>query len=184
MPTRRGATRRDLPAICLFYGVYIWFFALLLLPNDHRLANGSEIQSVSGTVERVFHEHGKSGNYFNLVVRASDGHHHFTEEGLLSRTIPEMARFVPGDLVTAQAKHDARKNLDWCWALARNGHIILTYDQTERYLQETAARHKRVSHITDVVTLVLSASLLTCAFLLRRHFGGWFDKPSNESIEH
>jgi hypothetical protein len=115
MQGRRGATRRDLPAVFLFYGVFVWLFA-----------------TISGTVESVFHKSGRSGNYFNLVVQTPAGPRHLTEEDLLMRSVPEARRFAPGDMVTAEVRHQALHDEDWCWALKRNGKVILTLDQTER----------------------------------------------------
>jgi hypothetical protein len=133
MQGRRGATRRDLPAVFLFYGVFVWLFAILLACSDiGRLAVGSPLQTISGTVESIFHKSGRSGNYFNLVVQTPAGPRHLTEEDLLMRSVPEARRFAPGDMVTAEVRHQALHDEDWCWALKRNGKVILTLDQTER----------------------------------------------------
>lgn len=185
MRDRRGVTRRDLPAVLLFYGVFVWLFAILFACSDiGRLAAGSPLQTISGTVESVFHRYGKSGNYFNLIVQTSDGPHQLTEEDSLMRSVPEARHFVPGDVVTAEVRHQSLHNLDWCWALERNGTVILTLDQTERYLQTTVEEHRRFNHKFDLWMLVGSTGLITCAFVLRRHFGGWIDKHRSTSNVH
>lgn len=184
MSTRRGVTRRDLPSVCVFYAVLILPFAIVFsFPDNHRLAKDSELQFLSGRVENVFHKYGRDGNYFNLHIEASDGSHRLTQEDLLSETIPAMFRFAPGDLVTAEVRHDSRNGMDWCWELTRNGQEILTYAQTERYLQQTTSQDKRLGHVVDEIAIVLFGALLTSAFLLRRHYGGWIDKHAELSIE-
>jgi hypothetical protein len=185
MQSRRGATRRDLPAILLFYGVFVWSFAILFACSDiGRLAVGSPLQTISGTVESVFHEYGRSGNYFNLIVQTSAGPRHLTEEDLLMRSVPEASRFAPGDTVTAEVRNQSLHDVDWCWALTRNGRVILTLDQTERYFQTTVQEHRRFSDKFDLWALIGSSSLITCAVVLRRHFGGWLDKDRSASNAH
>lgn len=183
MSKRRRATRRDLPAFLLFYGVFIWLFAILFAYVDNgRLAADKPIERISGTVENVFHEYGRSGNYFNLTVQTSDGFHHLTEEDALMRTLPEARRFVTGDTVTAEVRHQSQHNLDWCWGLARNGNTILTIDETHRYLQATTEEHKRFSHKFDLWALAISISFISSAVVLRLHFGSWTDKNRSVAI--
>lgn len=182
MPGRRGATRRDLPAILLFYGVFISLFAALFGFSDTgRLAVGSPLQTISGTVESVFHRYGRGGNYFNLIIQTSAGPRHLTEEDLLMRSVPEARRFAPGDTVTAEIRHQQLHDLDWCWALTRNGRVILTLDQTERYFQATVERDRRFGHRFDLWALIGSSILIACAVILRRRFGGWMDKNRRAS---
>jgi hypothetical protein len=180
MQGRRGATRRDLPVILLFYGVCVWGFAVLFACMDMRpfglLASGSPLQTVSGTVQRVFHEPGSRGRYFNLIVLTPNGPRHLTDEDFIVRNVPEAHDFAPGDAVTAKVRHQSLHKLDWCWELSRNGTVLLTVDQTERSLQMLAEEHKRFSHKFDLFALIWSAALVNCAFVLRLHFGGWFDK--------
>jgi hypothetical protein len=112
------------------------------------------------------------------------GPRHLTEEDLLMRSVQEARRFVPGDTVTAEVRHQSLHDQDWCWSLTRNGKVILTLDQTERYLQTTAEEHRRFSRKFDLWALLCSISLIPCALVLRRHFGGWVDKDRGSSHAH
>ena len=184
MQRRRGATRRDLPALLLFYGIIVWVFAILFACSDiGRLAAGSPLETVSGTVVSVFRREGKAGNYFNLIVQTPGGLRHLTQEDLLMWPLPEAHHFIPGDRIRAKVRHQTLHDLEWCWELNRNGIEILTLDQTERYLQTTDEKDRRFNHKFNLWALAISIGLLGCAFALRRHFGSWTDKTRGSSAE-
>jgi hypothetical protein len=186
MQGRRGANRRDLPAILLFYSVFVWAFAILFACEDlgpfKLLAPGSPLETISGTVQRVFHEPGSRELYFNLIVLTPHGPRHLTDEDFIIRTVPEAGLFVPGDAVTAKVRHQSLHDLDWCWELSRNGRVILTLGQTERSLQMLAERHRRFSRKFDMFALIWSAVFISVAFALRRHFGGWIHKMRSTPV--
>lgn len=174
---RRKPTRRDLPALCLIYGV-IFAAAVLGLPlaANLDLARKSDLRAIVGTVQSSPRTtaSGKAGTKLHIVIRANNGLHHLTQHDL-SQEVPGIMDLQAGDNVTALVKRDSLgRDLDWLWELKRDGMTILSYEDTYRYLQRRNARMRELAHWAGA----LSLGLFAVAILLRRHFGAWRDHPS------
>jgi hypothetical protein len=187
---KRGATRRDSPALCLIYAA-IFALAALGLPfaANLDLAKESDLHTVAGTVQsapRVTNG-GKGGIKLHIFVRGSDGLHHLTQDDL-SWDVPGIMSLRAGDNVTARVRRDRLgRNLDWLWELKRDGNTILSYEQTVRYLERRGAQGRVIAHWAGG----LSLGLFVAAILLRRHFGVWRNAsersvpaPSSGSSNH
>lgn len=174
--TRRKATRRDSPVICLVYAA-IFAFACFGLPLAQNLdmVKESELHPIAGTVQST--PRITTGKVIKLYIfiRASDGLHHLTQDDL-STDFPEIMDLRAGDNIVAHVKHDSMgRDLDWFWELERNGVMILSYRDTYRYRERSNARGRELAHWAGEISL----GLFVLAILLRRHFGVWRDKQQS-----
>jgi hypothetical protein len=177
---KRGATRRDSPALCLIYAAIFALVAIgLPFAASLDLAKESDLQTIAGSVQsapRVTNG-GKGGVKLHIFVQGRDGLHHLTQEDL-SRDVPVVMDLRAGDNVTARVKHDSLgRDLDWLWELKRDGNTILSYEQTLRYLERRNTRTGKIAPWAGA----LSLGLFVVAILLRRHFGAWRD-TTNQSV--
>jgi hypothetical protein len=77
-----------------------------------------------------------------------------------------------GDLITAMARPDTLGRGDWLWELRRNGAMLLSVEETSQYFERRNVRNLRLA----AAAAALSAALFAVGFVLRRHFGAWYDK--------
>jgi len=179
MNPRRKATRRDLPALCVIYGV-IFAFAALVLPLGARLdmAKRSELYSISGTVQDMSRtDPPKAGPKLHIFVQDSNRVHHLTQHDL-SYEVPALRRLRPGDNVTALVRRDfLGRNLEWVWEVQRDGVTILSYDQTQGFLERTKEQMQAIALWAGV----LSIGTFMVAIFLRMRFGAWRDNTNRPS---
>src|SRR5215469_5576175 len=169
MNTKRKATRRDLPALCVIYGV-IFAFAALALPFGARLdmAKRSELHSISGTVQDMSRTNPpKASPKLHILVKTGNRLHHLIQNDL-SYDVPAVWSLRAGDNVTALVRRDFfGRNLEWVWEVQRDGVTILSYDQTQRFLEHATER-----------TQCTTDGCLTVQVLARTYFGpGLFKQP-------
>lgn len=176
MSTHRKATRRDLPALCLIYAV-IFAFAALGLPLGAKLdmTKRSELRAISGTVQDMSRTNlSRAGPKLHIFVQNSSGLHHLTQDDL-SHEVPALRSLRAGDNVTALVRHDfLGRNLEWVWEVQRDGVTILSYDQTQGFLEQTRERMQTIALWAGV----LSMGTFIVAILLRMRFGAWRDNTN------
>ncbi len=180
-PTRRKATRRDLPAICLIYAV-IFAFACFALPLAQNLgmAKLSELHPIAGIVQSAPRTTRGKVIKLHILIHASDGLHHLIQDDL-SADFPEIMDLRAGDNVVARVRHDSwGRDLDWFWELERSGVTILSYEDTYRYKERCNARGLKMAHWAGVISL----GLFVLAILLRKHFGAWREKQQSVTAVH
>ena len=176
MGTHRRATRRDLPALCLIYGVILAFAALALpLGAKLDLAKRSELHSISGTVRDTSRTNlSKAGPKLHIFVQDSNRLHHLTQDDL-SYEVPAVRSLRAGDSVTVLVRRDfLGRNLEWVWEVQRDGVTILSYDQTQGFLEQTKQRMEAIA----LWASVLSIGTFMVAVFLRMHFGAWRDNTN------
>ena len=168
---RRSTNRRDSPALCALFGAILGMGALgltfawrLEIPNQH------ELRRVTGRVEQLWHSRlTKAGIKIHMDVRDRGNLHHLTQDDP-SYAVPAMQAVRVGDSVVALVKVDSfGRDIEWLWALQRGDEQLLSYDQTLLVVSQRAHRTLQVA----VGAAVLSAILLVCSVVLRRHFGAW-----------
>jgi hypothetical protein len=171
MSNRRSATRRDLPALCLLYSV-IFALAAIGLPFGAKLdmARKDELRSITGIVQDTSRTNlSKAGPKLHIFVRDGDRVFHLTQDDL-SNVAPAVCNLRAGDNVTALVRRDfLGRDLEWVWEVRRDGVTLLSYEQTERYLEQSMGRMKVIA----VWAGVISIGLLGLAIRLRTHFGAW-----------
>ena len=180
MDSRRKATRRDLPALCLLFGA-IFALGAVALPFGAKLdlAKKSELSHVSGTVERVARTFaGKAGAKLHIFINDGNRVHHLTQDDL-SRDVPSLRSLEPGDKVVALVRRDfLGRDLEWVWELRRDGVTILSYDETQKFLGRGAERLRTVARFAGA----FSIALLAIAVLLRLRFGAWRDHNLRSAV--
>jgi hypothetical protein len=168
---RPSTSRRDSPALCALFGAILGMGALgltfawrLEMPNQH------ELRRVTGRVEQLWHSRlTKAGIKIHMDVRDRGSLHHLTQDDP-SYAVPAMQTVRVGDSVVALVKVDSfGRDIEWLWALQRGDEQLLSYDQTLSVATREAHRALSVA----VGAAVLSAILLVCSVVLRRHFGAW-----------
>lgn len=176
MSTHRRATRRDLPALCLIYGV-ILALAALGLPLGAKLdmTKRSELHAIYGTVQDMSRTNlSKAGPKLHIFVQDSNGLHHLTQDDM-SCEVPALRSLRAGDNVTALVRRDfLGRNLEWVWEVQRDGVTILTYDQTQEFLEQTRERMQAIALWAGV----LSIGTFMVAIFLRMRFGAWRDNTN------
>jgi hypothetical protein len=107
MPAHRQATRRNLLSLCLLFGTFIGIFALTsLYVASLDVASEGDLQSISGSVERMYLKHiSKGGNKLDILVQGVDRLHHLTQDDL-SCDIPEIKTLRVGDKLTERVNID------------------------------------------------------------------------------
>ena len=178
MKARRRATRRDLPVICLIYGV-IFAFAALALPFAAKLdtAKKSELYPLSGTVQSISRTNsGKAGRKLHIFLWDRNRLHHLTQDDLFY-DVPALQSLRAGDNVTALVRRDFfGRDLEWVWEVQCDGRTVLSYDQTQRFLEQVKKRMLVIARWAGALT----AGLFLVAILLRVHFGAWRDSAKHE----
>jgi hypothetical protein len=168
------ATRRDLPAICLIYGV-IFALAALGLPLGAKLdmAQKSELHTISGIVQDSSRtDLPKAGRKLHILVQHSNRVYHLTQDDL-SYEVPALRSLRPGDNVTALVRHDfLGRDLEWVWEVQRDGVTILSYDQTQRFLEQIKEQMQAIALWAGV----LSIGTFVLGIFLRMRFGAWRDR--------
>jgi hypothetical protein len=88
----------------------------------------------------------------------------------MSKVVPEIISIRIGDNVTARVKPDFMgRDLDWLWELRRDGATVLSYSDTDRFLQHRRARVISLAYGMGFISICI----LAVGVLLRRHFGAW-----------
>jgi hypothetical protein len=176
MSTQRRWTRRDLPALCLIYGV-IFALAALGLPLGAKLdmAKRSELHGISGTVQDTSRTNfPKAGPKLHIFVQDSDRLHHLTQDDL-SYKVPALRNLRAGDNVTALVRRDFfGRNFEWVWEVQRDGVTILSYDQTQGFLEHRMERMQAIALWAGVLSIGTSM----VAIFLRMRFGAWRDNTN------
>jgi hypothetical protein len=169
MSNGRKLSRRDLPALYLIGG-FIFGFAALALPFGAKLdmAKRNELHAVSGIVQSITRTTGKVTK-LNIVVWDGNRSHHLTQDDLYY-DVPTLHSLRTGDPISALVRRDfLGRDLEWFWEIRRGTETILSYDQTQRFLESEKER-------TDVFAYwagVLSIAFLMAAIFLRVRFGAW-----------
>jgi len=176
MNPKRKATRRDLPALCVIYGV-IFAFAALALPFGARLdmAKRNELHSISGTVQDMSRtDPPKTSPKLHILLKTGNRLHHLIQNDL-SYDVPAVRSLRVGDNVTALVRRDFfGRNLEWVWEVQRDGVTILSYDQTQRFLEHARERTQGIACWAGI----LSIGIFAVAIVLRMHFGAWRDNTN------
>lgn len=169
-----GATRRDLPAMFLMYGVIfaLGAFGLPIANNlDNKIIQEKDLQSISGTVQSAPRTtSGKGSMHLHIYLRASNGIFHLVQDDL-TRSVPAIMDLRTGDRVTARVSPDRTREVNWLWELRREGSTILSYEDTCRWIEGCKARGRVIAHWTGG----LSLGCFALAILLRKYFGAWRD---------
>lgn len=180
MNSRRKATRRDFPALCLLFGA-IFTVAAIALPFGAKLdlTKRSELYPVSGTVERVERTFaGKAGAKLHIFINDGNRTHHLTQDDL-SYDVPALRSLAPGDKVVALVRRDfLGRDLEWFWEVQRGGGTMLSYDETQTFLEREAERFRIVARFAGA----FSIALLVIAVLLRVRFGAWRDHSFSSAV--
>ena len=180
MNAKRRPTRRDLPALCLIYGV-IFAFAAFALPFGAKLdmAKKSELYRISGTVQSVTRTNsGKAGPKLHIFVWDGNRLHDLTQDDLFYE-VPALRSLQAGDNVTGLVRRDSfGRNLEWVWEVQRDGTTILSYDRTQRFLEREKERMQVIARWAGV----LSIGLFVVAIRLRIHFGAWRDRAEQKAL--
>ncbi len=167
-----STNRRALPALCLVFAVIVAMCAIgLRLASSLDVANRSELQPIRGLVQNAprVTVSGKAGRKLHIMILASDGAHHLTQDDLTA-DVPALMDLKSGDHVTAYVRHDSLgRNLDWLWVLKRGEVTLLSYEDTYNYLQRRNARIREIAWWAGT----LSVGLFTVAAILRKRFGAW-----------
>ncbi len=179
MDSRRKATRRDLPALCLLFGA-IFALAAAALPFAAKLdlAKRSELYRVSGTVQRVERTSvGKAGPKLHIFINDGNRVHHLTQNDL-SYDVPALRSLEPGDKVIALVRRDFfGRDLEWVWEVQRDGATILSYDETQRFLEQGTQLG-----IAARFAGAFSFALFVMAVALRIRFGAWRDRSLSNAV--
>jgi hypothetical protein len=171
MPSRRTLNRRDLPALCMLFGGLLGAGAVgIPLAGRLDLAPEGSLTLISGRVVNVYRtDLPKAGSKVHILVRAADRVHHLTQEDM-SSVVSEIMSIRIGDNVAARVRPDFMgRDLDWLWELRRDGVTVLSYSDTDRFLQ-----HRRAGVISLAYGMgFISICILAVGALLRRYFGAW-----------
>jgi len=168
---RRQTVRQDAPALCLLFAILFALLAgALLFAWRLDVPASQSLRSVAGRVEQVSHVIGpKVGRKIQITVREGTHLHHITQDDP-SDALPAMKTIRLGDSIVALTAPDSLgRDLEWLWGLRRADQELLSYRDVLDIKQAKAQRAQPVAYSAAV----LSALLLGCAFILRRHFGRW-----------
>jgi hypothetical protein len=173
MPARRSLTVRDMPTLFVLFGGILAAGAVgIPLAEQLDLANEHDLVAVSGQVDRIYvTNRPRAGRNLQIALRSSDRVHNLTQEDM-SAVIPAIGSIKPGDEIDARVSHDTvGRNLEWIWVLNRDGKTIVSYQDTENFLQ---ALHSRTRWFT-YGTGLSSICLIVAGVAMRRRFGAWRD---------
>jgi hypothetical protein len=171
MADRRNLTARDMPALLVLFGGVLGAGAVgMPFAEQLDMANERDLISVSGQVVRIYvTNRPKAGRMLQVALKSSDRILNLTQKDM-SAVIPAIGSIKPGDEIDARVRHDALgRDLDWIWALNRDGKTVVSYQDTEYYLQALQARSRWFTYSAGL----LSACLLAAGVTMRRRFGAW-----------
>jgi hypothetical protein len=171
MPLRRALNRRDLPALCMLFGGLLGAGAVgIPLAGRLDLAPEGSLTVFSGQVVNVYRtDLPKTSRKLRILIRAADRVHHLTQDDM-SKVVPALMSVRVGDNITARVRPDVLgRDLDWLWELQRDGTMILTYGDTDRFLRQVRARTISLAYGMGFI----SVCLLAVGVSLRMHFGAW-----------
>jgi hypothetical protein len=155
----------------LIYGV-IFAFAAVGLPFGAKLdmVQKSELYRISGTVESMSRTNvPRAGSMLNIFVRDGGRLHHLTQDDLFSE-VPALRSLQAGDNVTALVRRDPfGRNLEWVWEVQSAGVTILSYEQTQKFLELETERMRVIARWASV----LSIGFFAAAVVFRVYFGTW-----------
>src|ERR1700744_2394333 len=168
---RRKATRRDLPAFLLIYGVTFAVAALCWpFASDSFLPKKNDLRTISGIVQRAPYitRPGRGGDMLHIFVRDSDGLYLLIQDDM-DNVVPgimdPIMKLRVGDKVTARVKRDSLFDHDWLWEMQQGGITILSYQDTHLFMARRNMRIRQLCRWAGVLAFVLFA----VAILLRRH---------------
>jgi hypothetical protein len=168
---RRSLTVRDMPTVFVIFGG-ILAAGTVGIPFAERLDMPSErdLVSVSGQVVSIdFTNRPKAGRKLQIALQSSDRILNLTQEDM-SAAIPVIASIKPGNKIDARVRHDLfGRDLEWLWVLNRDGKTLVSYQETEHFLQ---VFHARTIWLTYGAGL-LSVCLIVAAVAMRLRFGAW-----------
>jgi hypothetical protein len=173
MPPRRNLTARDMPALLMFIGGILGAGAVgIPLAEQLDLANEGDLVTVSGQVNRIYvTNRPKAGRMLQIALRSSDRVHNLTQADM-SAVIPAIGSIKPDDVIDARVGHDMLgRDLEWIWVLNRGGKTIVTYQDTENFLQALHARTRWHTYASGISSICL----IVAGVALRRRFGAWRD---------
>lgn len=168
---------RNLPALCLVESI-IFAAAALALPFGASLdmAKKSDLHLISGSVINVYRTNlSKAGPKLHILLRVSNRVHHLTQDDLF-QNVPELGSLRAGDNVTALVRSDSfGRDLEWVWEIERDKVTLLSYDETQRFLEHEKERLSEIARWAGMI----SPGLFFLAILLRMHFGTWSNKSQS-----
>jgi hypothetical protein len=171
---RRKTTRRDLPSICLLYGViFAGQWAALIFSARIAGLERSELHEISGTVEAITHTGGgpKARSKLNLLIGSPEGKHHLTQDDL-SDTVSGLESLQVGDTVTALTSHYGQiGNAEAYWEIRRNGAMLLSFEETNGHQHHLVTRYRKMGLCAGAIAV----ALLILGIAFRRYFGSWYD---------
>jgi hypothetical protein len=134
------------------------------------LANERDLFTVSGQVDRIYvTNRPKAGRKLQIALRTSDRVHNLTQEDM-SAVIPAIKSIKPGDEIDARVSHDTvGRDLEWIWVLNRDRKTIVSYQDTENFLQSLHARTRWFTYGSGISSICL----IVVGVALRRRFGAW-----------
>lgn len=173
MKAKLKATRGDLPALCLIYGA-LFAFAAFALPFGAKLdlAKKSELYPLSGTLQNISRtSSGKGGTKLNISVWDGNRLRHLTQDDLFY-DVPALRSLRAGDNVTALVRRDFfGRDLEWVWEVQCDGRTILSYEQTQGFLEQ----QRKQMEVIALWAGMFAIGLFVLSVLLRIHFGVWRD---------
>lgn len=142
------------------------------------MAKKSELYRISGTVQSASSTvSGKARRKLHIFVWDGNRLHHLTQDDLFYE-VPALRGLRAGDSVAALVRRDSfGRNLEWVWEVQRDGVTILSYEQTQRFLEREEERMQVIARWAGA----LSIGLFVVAILLRIHFGAWRDRAKQKA---
>jgi hypothetical protein len=171
--------KRDLPAICVVFGIILVFCSIALL-HGWRLdfAEPSDLVTISGPIE-IFEatNEPKAIPKLHIYVRAAEGIRHITLDDL-SIKVPRIKTLHHGDEIKAMVKKDLfGRDLYWLWELGRGNETILTYDESRQFLLQIAGRLRSLGYAVEAAAF----ALIGLGLYLRVRLGFWSSKAYKKS---
>ncbi len=139
------------------------------------MAKRNELYPISGTVRDMSRtDLPKASPKLNIFVQDSTRVHHLTQDDLSSE-VPALRGLRAGDSVVALVRRDFfGRNLEWVWEVQRGGVTILSYDQTQRFLERAKERMQNIALWAGI----LSIGTFGVGIVLRMRFGAWRDNTN------
>jgi hypothetical protein len=171
MPARRKLTVRDLPALFVLFGALFGAISVgLPIAERMDMANERDLVRVSGHVDRIYvTNRPKAGRKLQITLRSSDRIYNLSQEDM-SAVVPAIGLIKPGDKIDALVSPDKiGRDLEWIWVLTRDGNTIVSYQDTETFLQARQARTRWFIYVSGL----LSVCLIAAGVEMRRRLGAW-----------
>jgi hypothetical protein len=157
--------------MCLLYAA-IFGIGTVLLPLGAYFdtAHREALTPITGQIVRISRTNRpKAGLKLNIDVREAEQIHYLTQDDLTNFE-PKLASLILGDTVSVLARHDFLwRDLDWYWEIRRGDEMILSYEETSRFLELQQMRLEKVAKYMAG----LAGTLLIVAVGLRKHYGAW-----------